>query len=215
MNSKAPSLFAGQIIQFLGFLVLLPAVWKLWEYIGRPLPILFWTCITIPIIHQIYVWLAWRLELQTGWTSKTIGFGGYKAIFFAFLISRPLSVLALGYMDAHTLGLPLVFRLVGAAFLAIPALYTMFSVEKYFGFARASGGDHFEPEYRSMPLVKKGIFRYTSNGMYLYGFFIFWAIGVGFDSSAALLVAGFSHISIWTHYYATEKPDMAYLYGGK
>ena len=64
-----------------------------------------------------------------------------------------------------------------------------------------------------MPLVKEGIFKYTGNGMYVYGFFMLWAIAIGFDSRAALIVAGFSHVSIWIHYHATEKPDMAYLYG--
>ena len=32
-------------------------------------------------------------------------------------------------------------------------------------------------------------------------------------SSSALLVAAFSHVYIWIHYFATEKPDMQYLYG--
>lgn len=92
-------------------------------------------------------------------------------------------------------------------------MYTMLSIKKLFGFRRAAGADHFKSEYRTMPLVKKGIFQYTDNAMYVFGFFIFWAMSIGFNSSAALLVSGFSHISIWIHYYATEKPDMEYLYG--
>jgi hypothetical protein len=40
---------------------------------------------------------------------------------------------------------------------------------------------------------------------------VFW-IAVGFNSSAALAVAAFSHAYIWVHFYATEKPDMDFLY---
>ena len=48
--------------------------------------------------------------------------------------------------------------------------------------------------------------------MYVYAFLLFWAIAVGFNSSAALAVAAFSHAYIWVHFYATEKPDMDYLF---
>ncbi|WP_298855301.1 methyltransferase [uncultured Ruegeria sp.] len=81
--------------------------------------------------------------------------------------------------------------------------------------SRAAGGEHFDESYRGMPLVKDGIFRYTDNGMYVYAFLLFWAIAIGFDSAAALVVAAFSHAYIWVHYYATEKPDMDYLYGSR
>lgn len=32
------------------------------------------------------------------------------------------------------------------------------------------------------------------------------------NSNVALTVAAFSHVYIWVHFYATEKPDMDYLY---
>jgi protein-S-isoprenylcysteine O-methyltransferase Ste14 len=96
--------------------------------------------------------------------------------------------------------------------LIVLGVYAMYSVMRFFGMARAAGADHFDPRYRSMPLVKEGIFRFTNNGMYLYAFLLFWAIAVGFNSSAALAVAAFSHAYIWVHFYATEKPDMDFLY---
>ena len=212
MNSKAPKLLAGQSIHLIGLIILLPLSWKLWQYAGSPHPRIFWTCILIPTLHQIYVWLTWRLELQDGSVSRTVGFKGYLFFFFVFLILRPISILALAYADANTLEIPHTLRILLTAVLIIPALYTVISIKKYFGFKRAAGADHFLPEYRSMPLVKEGIFKYTGNGMYVYGFFMLWAIAIGFGSRAALIVAGFSHVSIWIHYHATEKPDMAYLY---
>jgi len=88
--------------------------------------------------------------------------------------------------------------------LAAPGFYAMYSVKRYFGLPRAAGADHFDAKYRNMPLVKKGIFRFTDNGMYLYAFLLFWAIAIGFDSIVALIVTAFSHAYIWVHFYATE-----------
>ena len=31
-------------------------------------------------------------------------------------------------------------------------------------------------------------------------------------AAAALIVAAFSHVYIWVHFFATEKPDMHHLY---
>ena len=37
---------------------------------------------------------------------------------------------------------------------------------------RAAGLDHFDSGIAKLPFVKKGIFRYTPNGMYKYAFMI-------------------------------------------
>ena len=88
-------------------------------------------------------------------------------------------------------------------------------MKRYFGMARAAGADHFDARYRDMPLVDKGIFRFTNNGMYAFAFLVFWAIAIGFGSLAALAIAAFSHAYIWVHFYATETPDMDFLYGSR
>ena len=46
----------------------------------------------------------------------------------------------------------------------------MYSVRRYFGLKRAAGGDHFYVKYQTMELATKGIFQFTSNGMYVYAF---------------------------------------------
>jgi protein-S-isoprenylcysteine O-methyltransferase Ste14 len=97
--------------------------------------------------------------------------------------------------------------------LAVPGIWAGYSAKRYFGMVRATGADHFDAKYREMPLVREGIFRFTSNAMYLYAFLLFWAVAVGFDSSATLLAAAFAHAYIWVHYFATEKPDMDAIYG--
>lgn len=97
--------------------------------------------------------------------------------------------------------------------LAIPAAYLLYSVKRYFGFKRAFGIDHFDANNRSMPFERRGIFRFTRNGMYVYGFLILWVPGLWFGSLATVCAAVFSHLYIWVHYYSTELPDMKRIYG--
>ena len=93
-------------------------------------------------------------------------------------------------------------------------IYGQYSVFKYFGINRAFGIDHFQPEkYKNISFVNKGIFKYTSNGMYKIVFLLLWIPGILFQSKAALLAALFQHIYIWIHYYFTELPDMKFIYG--
>jgi protein-S-isoprenylcysteine O-methyltransferase Ste14 len=164
------------------------------------------------VVHQVFVWLAWRLELRSSGTSKAIGFAGYVAGFFLLFGGRFVSLIVLAWLDRGSLGLTNPVHVIVTTLLVLPGVYAMYSVARYFGMARAAGADHFDPRYRDMPLVKDGIFRFTNNGMYLYAFLLLWAIAVGFNSSATLVVAAFSHAYIWVHFHATEKPDLDFLY---
>ena len=112
-----------------------------------------------------------------------------------------------------TLSVNPTFSYVLSGLLLIPAVYLFYSVKKYFGFDRAFGIDHFYPEeYRLKPFVDQGIFKYTRNGMYTFGFFLMWVPGFLLQSKAALLLALFSHLYIWVHYYFTELPDIKMIY---
>lgn len=207
-----PTLMAGQKIHVIGLAILLPPVWAMWRLLGQPSPVLFWIAVSVPVAHQVFVWLAWRLELRARPERGLLSFPAYHSIFFALFGGRFVALLALAWTDSGSLQLGTGLRALLTAPLLVVGAYAMYSVVRYFGLARAAGADHFDSRYRDMPLVKRGIFRFTSNGMYLYAFWLFWAVAVGFNSAAALAVAAFSHVYIWVHYYATEKPDMAYLY---
>ena len=61
--------------------------------------------------------------------------------------------------------------------------------------------------------MKKGIFKYTDNGMYVFGLMILYLPGLLLLSKAAILAALFNHVYIWVHYYFTERPDMQEIYG--
>jgi protein-S-isoprenylcysteine O-methyltransferase Ste14 len=93
------------------------------------------------------------------------------------------------------------------------SVYLFWSVKTYFGFRRALGADHFDPAYRDLPRVREGIFRWTGNGMYTFGFLILWVPALWWGSAAALAAAVFNHAYIWIHYFATERPDMDRIYG--
>jgi phospholipid methyltransferase len=213
IGATPPGLWTGQALHAVCLASLLMLAWVAWRLLGEPFPAAYWSAISVPVAHQVFVWLTWRLELRSGATGKTIGFRAYLVVFFVLLIGRPVAIVALAWLDRASLGLPMLPRVIAALVLVLPAIYALYSVKRYFGFLRAAGADHFDPRYRDMPLVEDGIFRFTNNGMYGYAFLLFWAIAVGFDSLAALVAAAFSHAYIWVHFLATEKPDMNYLYG--
>lgn len=214
-HKRIPNTWSHQFLHFFSLAALLTITYIIWTEIGQPFPFLFWLTISIPIIHQVFVWLAWRSQLNSRTNSKTLGFKTYLVLFFALLIGRVITFLLLAWSDFGSLGMNLVPRVIVSIACALPGFYTIYSVKYYFGFARAAGADHFDPKYRKMPLITKGIFKYSSNSMYVFGFLLFWAIALVFDSQSALVTSAFSHAYIWVHYYATERPDMNYLYRNK
>ncbi|MHC4217788.1 MAG: methyltransferase [Planctomycetota bacterium] len=168
------------------------------------------------IIHQVFVWFCWRTELHAGLLTHLLGgsaFLWYAAVFTVLILARPVLITALAISNAHTLpSNPWVMSTIGVV-LAVPGVYLVYSIKRYFGFKRAYGMDHFDPGYRSLPLVREGIFRFSSNAMYDFGFLLLWLPGLFLQSVAALAVALFSHLYIWGHYLFTERPDMRIIYG--
>lgn len=170
----------------------------------------------IPIAHQVFVWFAWRSELcwaaMTSWQG-TRAFPLYQVGFFVLFLGRPTTLILLAVADHDSFVLPVSTRILVCLFLSLPAGYTVYSVVRYFGLSRATGADHFDESTRQLPLVTQGIFRYSRNPMYTFGFFTFWIIAIAAASWSALVVAAFSHAYIWVHYLGTERPDMRLIYG--
>ena len=129
-----------------------------------------------------------------------------------WLLSRPASLILLAIADHDSFALPNVARVAIGAGLGLPAFYTLYSVVRYFGMARAAGIDHFDERYRNELLVRQGAFRYSCNAMYSFGCLAVCVIAVGGASWAAVVVAMFSHAYIWIHYCCTERPDMELVY---
>lgn len=218
-------MFKKQVQHYLLLVILLVSVYflatgevlsgQLW---GRSTQTWFWIAVATPVLHQIIVALLWRAELHHHKLSDWFGdkaFSVYKVIFTILFLGRPVTLILLGISNANTLNLNPILAYGIAVILFILFAYTMYSVFNYFGMDRAYGIDHFDPSYRNKPFVKQGMFKYTDNAMYKFGFLILWVIALVFLSKAALLVAGFSHLYIWVHFYFTELPDIQYIYGAR
>lgn len=175
----------------------------------------FWIAILIAIMHQVYVWFCWRMELHRGTLSRTIGknaFNAYAVGFAIIGISRVAAIFFVAIANQGSIALdPLPFK-IAAVIAVFPVAYLFYSIKRYFGFHRALGADHFDPAIRNLPFVRKGIFRFTSNSMYVYGFLMAWIPALWWASSSALVVALFNHLYIWVHYHATERPDFRHIY---
>ena len=172
----------------------------------------FIIAMSIPLIHQSYVWICWRSELCWKSISKTIGFKGYVIIFFILIISR-LSAIVLCFVDYGSLYKPSLLSWILSIILFIPGAYTMYSVKKYFGFLRAAGSDHFDPKYRDMPFERRGIFKWTPNAMYVFAIGIPFSFAGATGSQSMFIIAIYTYISIWLHYFCTEKEDFKVIYG--
>ncbi len=126
------------------------------------------------IVHQLFVWVSWRLELHGGRLTRWFGgteraFAFYAPIFAILFGARFVLVTLLAIANRGTLDIAPWLGLLLAAIIAVPAAYLFYSVKTYFTFRRAFGIDHFDPEARHWPMVREGIFKYTSNGMYVFG----------------------------------------------
>ncbi|MDR1529650.1 MAG: phosphatidylethanolamine N-methyltransferase family protein [Burkholderiales bacterium] len=193
------------------------------SFLGLATPVWLIVATVVPILHQFYVWFCWRVELNTHAISQYFGaqtgFRLYAAIFILFFASRFFSIAALAYSNAQCAPGGEHMRIAGmivACFLFAPSFYLIYSVHRYFGFTRAFGIDHFEPDtYRDIPFVKQGIFRFSQNAMYVYGFLMLWIPAFWFLSPAALVSAAFSHLYIWAHYFCTELPDIRFIYADR
>ena len=177
----------------------------------------FWLAITIPIVHQVFVWITWRAELHYSAITRTFGDRGfiyYSVVFMLLLVARPIAIAFLAVSNQGSLQTdPRALNIIALALL-VPILYLFYSLVKYFGMKRALGIDHFDARYREKPLVRKGIFKYVNNSMYVFGLLILWLPSLLLASKAALLAALFGHVYIWVHYCTVELPDMRLIYDG-
>ena len=177
----------------------------------------FWIAIAIPILHQIYVWLIWRLELYQNTFSSRYGvkysFKLYTIGFSILFGSRLIFIIILAVSNQNSLILNPFITYILIAIISPIVIYLFYSVKKYFTIERAYGIDHFDKNYNEL-YEKRGIFRFTDNGMYVFGLMILYLPGLLLFSKAALVAALFNHIYIWVHYYCTELPDMKVIYRG-
>ena len=67
----------------------------------------FWLAVTVPVVHQVYVWLIWRLELYQSTFTERYGleraFKYYAAGFSILFVSRLFTIIILAYSNKDTL----------------------------------------------------------------------------------------------------------------
>jgi len=169
------------------------------SFLGISTDIWFWLAVAIPVLHQVYVWLIWRFELYKRTFTKRYGvkpaFTIYSIGFSLLFVSRLISIFFLAYSNQDTLPISPVCSYAVALVITPLVLYLFYSVKKYFTFQRAYGIDHFDKHYRE-PYVKQGLFKYTDNGMYVFGLMVLYLPGLLLLSEAAILAAVFNHIYI-------------------
>lgn len=215
--------FEKQLYHLLGIIILLAAAYysSSWSgfYDGQLWGIStfawFWISIAVVIVQQFFVWFTWRTELHHGLISGWLGkkaFDVYAAIFVILLLARGLLPWFVGAANQGTWNANPVFLYLVALIILFPLIYTFYSIVKYFTFRRAFGADHFDETYRNKPMVREGIFKYTDNAMYTFGFLAIWLPALIFSSEAALVLAAFSHLAVWLHYFTVEKPDIKIIY---
>ena len=200
-----------------GSIAVLAEQLEVWDghYRGLSTRTWFWLAIGSAVVHQGWVWLCWRLELHTQWLTRTFGPEGfrlYAAGFALAALTRFVLLVAVANANQHMLPVSEPVLNVIATVLLVPVAYLFSSVARYFTFRRALGIDHFDPSYRTRPLERRGIFRFTRNGMYTFGLLLVWLPGLYMASKAGLLAALFHHTYIWVHYACTELPDMRRIY---
>jgi hypothetical protein len=223
-NGSAGAILERQWLHGLALATMLPVLWLvggacecfhrggLW---GADTWSWYWIAIAVPVAHQAFVWLCWRSELHMGLVSRLLGrrgFAVFAVVFAGFLVARLVTVGALALASRDTLGGDNLALKAIACVIAVPFAYLVYSVARFFTFSRAFGADHFARIYRSLPLERRGIFRFTRNGMYTFGMLLLYLPGFWLASAPALTVAIFSHLHIWVHYFATELPDMRRIY---
>ena len=206
----------GLLLIVLNYIVNKDASFRLGSLAGINTINWFWFAVFVPIVHQLYVWLVWRLELYQHTFTRLWGMPRAFKIYafgFSFLfIGRLIVIILLAQSNRNSLDIDPFYTYLLAVVMTPLVVYLFYSVNKYFTIERAFGIDHFDRNYNE-PYVKKGIFKYTDNGMYLFGLMILYLPGLLYQSEAALLAAVFNHVYIWVHYYCTELPDMRIIYG--
>ena len=218
------NLFDKQICHYIALILLVFGVYALaddvalsGQLLGVSTSTWLWFSIAIPVLHQFYVWLIWRTQLKYSLITRIFGKKGFKFYTVGFTVifaSRLLSIIFLSLSNMNSLALNPVFAYSLSFIFTLLAACLFYSVRTNFGFKRAYGIDHFDESYRQLPFVREGLFRFTGNAMYTFGFLILWVPGLIFFSKAAILVACFNHIYIWVHYYTTEMPDIRFICGG-
>lgn len=166
--------------------------------------------------HQAWIWFFWRMALYLGKIRRWFGAAGfplYKIGYVVLGLARLLCIVPISSSSPHTAPIPPLLALALIVLSTPLIVWVAYSFAVYFGFDRAAGADHFDPDYRGMPLETRGAFRYFRNPGYSVGLLLLYHPGLLWQSALGLIVAAAHHVFVWVAYFCSELPDMEEIYG--
>ncbi len=175
-----------------------------------------WAGVLAAILHQFYIVVVLRSELETRWITTNaprLGYLAYMADYSILMVLRVAIIIASGLANKEVLTITAANRLLFIAVLAIPFLWTLYLLARSGNFKQVAGEDYFKPEQDSesnQALENK--IRSTAVAVYALGALGLYIPGIIFASPAALLLALFNHLYLWVHHFCTELPDREHLY---
>lgn len=177
-----------------------------------------WGTLVTALLHQGLVVVVWRRVLFhpiSNPARRRVVVRTFGIVFFLLFAARLIVTILASRGNAGSLGWSPLVRYPLIAAILILGGWALYSVFRYFGVYRALGADHFDPRYRKLPFEHRGIYRYTSNGMYTFAVLLFLLPGLFFNAYDGLLIGLYQYGATWVHYHATEKPDLAFMHGEK
>ena len=175
-----------------------------------------WLGVMAAVLHQVYIVVVLRTELETRWLTTNVprlGYLAYLADYTVLLLLRLGILFIAALANRDMLGVTETNRLVLALALAIPCIWALYQLVKGDGLKCLVGADYFNlgNEQDDPDEASEQYFRSTATTVYALGALGLYIPGVIFDSPAALLLALFNHLYIWVHHFSTELPDRPYL----
>jgi hypothetical protein len=138
-TSKSKLIFEGQVLHFAALAILLGAIYALRDTPGfrtgsfLGLSTSCWVVLVIAdaVIHQVYVWFCWRVQLHDQALTRWFGekaFDLYAALFTVLFVLRPMLVFSLGWSNRGTLDLNAWIGFCVSVILVLPVIYMMYSI---------------------------------------------------------------------------------------
>ncbi|MFO7952985.1 MAG: hypothetical protein R6U91_09325 [Bacillota bacterium] len=176
-----------------------------------------WIGVLTAILHQGYMVIVLRTELETRWLSTNaprLGYLAYMSDYTILVVLRVATIFASGIANREVLAISDPNRLLFIVVLAVPCLWVLYLLARDGNFKQLAGEDYFKPEQDSedYDYARENIFRSTAITVYSLGPMALYIPGIVFASPAALLLALFNHLYIWVHHFCTELPDREHFY---
>ncbi len=169
--------------------------------------------IITPILHQVYVWLAWRSELTSQRITRCFGKDGFSLcrLLHRLLGCPPADHCRAGLLEPlYVPAAPRAYLHAGSRASSSPRLPVLLGAQAL----RLQARLRHRPFRRFLPASAICQTRHLSpdGQRRMFSAFVLWTPGLFFLSQAALWSLR-STTSTSAHYYCTELPDIRHIYG--